>query len=185
MQGRYHSTAITAHGSVFSWGSGEHGQLCHGADSGEIIPRLVDDLLHRVVLCTACADCHTVALCTGPLDRPGQLSREMVETSAREHEEYEMKMAMGSAKPAGAGKQRLRTVLSAVHKLASSRAAGPDEPAEAREAAQLTEPPTPAADHKAEISALLSAPEGEALEPELAQERERLLARLQGIEARA
>ena len=136
----------------------------HGADSGEIIPRLVDDLLHRVVLCTACADCHTVALCTGPLDRPGQLSREMVETSAREHEEYEMKMAMGSAKSAGAGKQRLRTVLSAVHKLASSRAAGPDEPAEAREAAQLTEPPTPAADHKAEISALLSAPEGGALD---------------------
>ena len=50
-----------------------------------------------------------------------------------------------------------------MHKLASSRAAGPDEPAEAREAAQLTEPPTPVADHKAEISALLSAPEGEAL----------------------
>ena len=96
-----------------------------------------------------------------------------------------MKMAMGSAKSAGAGKQRLRTVLSAVHKLASSRAAGPDEPAEAREAAQLTEPPTPAADHKAEISALLSAPEGEALEPKLVQERERLLARLQDIEAQA
>ena len=184
MQGRYHSTAITAHGSVFSWGSGEHGQLCHGADSGEIIPRLVDDLLHRVVLCTACADCHTVALCTGPLDRPGQLSHEMVETSTREHEEYEMKKAMGSANSAGAKKQRLRTVLSAVHKLASSRAAGPDEPAEAREAAQLTEPPTPAADHKAEISALLSAPEG-ALEPGLVEERERLLARLQDIEAQA
>jgi hypothetical protein len=79
---RYHSVAITSHGTMYTWGSGEHGQLCHGIDGecptlvpswgyilsyradfllrqranerlrpgDEMIPRVVDSLLHRALL---------------------------------------------------------------------------------------------------------------------------------------
>uniref|UniRef100_A0A1Y1KHK1 RCC1-like domain-containing protein n=1 Tax=Photinus pyralis TaxID=7054 RepID=A0A1Y1KHK1_PHOPY len=39
--GQYHSMALTAHGTVYTWGWGIHGQLGHGCSANEHYPKLV------------------------------------------------------------------------------------------------------------------------------------------------
>ena len=40
--GRDHSAAVTMSGEAYTWGSGWNGQLGHGDDEGQSVPRRVD-----------------------------------------------------------------------------------------------------------------------------------------------
>lgn len=42
--GNYHAMALTNQGEVFTWGWGEQGQLGHGDDSNQPLPKLVETL---------------------------------------------------------------------------------------------------------------------------------------------
>ena len=118
--GRYHSVAITAHGSMYTWGCGDHGQLCHGVDAGERIPRVVDSLLNRALLKTACGEHHTISLCTAAME--DSLSPDMVVWRFLEHEEYEMKLAIAdtAGQSMGVTRKHLQQVQNMVREVIGS-----------------------------------------------------------------
>ena len=60
--GRYHSTAISAHGVLYGWGCGESGQLGHNSVENECFPRVVESLLGNVIGQISCGEHHTIAL---------------------------------------------------------------------------------------------------------------------------
>ena len=57
-----HTCALSAHGELFTFGNGKHGQLGHGDARPEAAPRRVARLRHARVLGIACGDFHTLAL---------------------------------------------------------------------------------------------------------------------------
>ena len=66
--GGYHSLAITADDAVWSWGDGGHGQLGHGDQQSQLLPKKVEALAgQRVVAVSAGAGhslCHSLAITT-------------------------------------------------------------------------------------------------------------------------
>ena len=61
--GAAHSLALTADGSVWSWGEGAFGKLGHGDEQGQLRPKKVEALAGRVVAVSA-ARGHSIALTT-------------------------------------------------------------------------------------------------------------------------
>lgn len=59
--GEDHSAALTIDGRVFTFGSGTYGQLGHGSDSNDILPRQVLELSGNEVTQIACGRRHTLA----------------------------------------------------------------------------------------------------------------------------
>lgn len=57
-----HTCVLGAHGELYTFGNGKHGQLGHGEQRGEATPRRVHALRHVRVLGIACGDFHTLAL---------------------------------------------------------------------------------------------------------------------------
>jgi hypothetical protein len=60
--GAYHSAAVSDDGRLFTWGQGKYGQLGHGSQNNEILPREVAAISHhRIVACVA-STMYTAAL---------------------------------------------------------------------------------------------------------------------------
>ena len=57
--GQFHSLAVTHSGALYSWGWGGYGQLGHGDEENQLLPKRVEGL--QSVCCVAAAY-HTVAL---------------------------------------------------------------------------------------------------------------------------
>jgi len=57
-----HSLALTADGWVFSWGSGEYGQLGHGSLRHQCIPRRVETFCHKKIVGISCGAFHSIAI---------------------------------------------------------------------------------------------------------------------------
>jgi alpha-tubulin suppressor-like RCC1 family protein len=53
---------VVAYGIVYSWGTGESGQLAHATLDTEYVPRVVSRLLPNVVCQLACGQHHSFAL---------------------------------------------------------------------------------------------------------------------------
>uniref|UniRef100_A0A3B3Z1X6 HECT domain-containing protein n=1 Tax=Poecilia mexicana TaxID=48701 RepID=A0A3B3Z1X6_9TELE len=60
--GQEHTVALTKDGAVFTFGSGQHGQLGHNSFQNELRPRLVAELWGAKVTKTACGRYHTLVL---------------------------------------------------------------------------------------------------------------------------
>lgn len=60
--GQYHSMALTASGSVYTWGWGIHGQLGHGSSDSEYTPRLLQ--FKQPVIQIAAGHAHSLILTT-------------------------------------------------------------------------------------------------------------------------
>ncbi|KAM8750883.1 putative E3 ubiquitin-protein ligase HERC3 isoform 2-T2 [Acanthopagrus schlegelii] len=60
--GKDHTVTLTKDGAVFTFGSGQHGQLGHNSFSDELRPRLVAELWGAKVTKIACGRHHTLAL---------------------------------------------------------------------------------------------------------------------------
>jgi len=60
--GTRHTTAWTDAGELFTFGSGENGQLGHGGQENESVPRLVEALVGKKVIGAAAGHSHTAAL---------------------------------------------------------------------------------------------------------------------------
>ena len=60
-----HTCVLGAHGELYSFGNGKHGQLGHGEPRAEPNPRRVHALGHARILGIACGDFHTLALDDG------------------------------------------------------------------------------------------------------------------------
>ena len=60
--GRYHNACVTECGLVYSWGAGEHGQLGHGLERTELLPRLAETMIDCVAGQIACGEQHTAVL---------------------------------------------------------------------------------------------------------------------------
>ncbi|XP_075998041.1 putative E3 ubiquitin-protein ligase HERC3 [Genypterus blacodes] len=60
--GKDHTTILTKDGAVFTFGSGQYGQLGHNSFSDELHPRLVAELLEAKVTKIACGRHHTLVL---------------------------------------------------------------------------------------------------------------------------
>ena len=60
--GMYHSLALTADGSVWSWGYGGHGKLGHGDQQRQSLPKKIDALTGRRVVAVSAGDTHSLAL---------------------------------------------------------------------------------------------------------------------------
>uniref|UniRef100_A0A5S6R1R1 HECT domain-containing protein n=1 Tax=Trichuris muris TaxID=70415 RepID=A0A5S6R1R1_TRIMR len=56
------TSAISAGGQLFTFGSGTYGQLGHGYKNNEVLPKQVLELMGTRVLDVACGRCHTLAL---------------------------------------------------------------------------------------------------------------------------
>ncbi len=67
--GRYHSIALNSYGVLYSWGSGENGQLGHGSDSNVALPTVVESIVGTVVGQVACGENHSIALASKPFER--------------------------------------------------------------------------------------------------------------------
>jgi len=61
--GGCHTVICTAEGHVWTFGLGEHGQLGHGGDAREKVPRMTEGLVGVKVAHVAAGGCHTV-ICT-------------------------------------------------------------------------------------------------------------------------
>eukprot|EP00002_Diphylleia_rotans_P012394 TRINITY_DN2423_c0_g2_i3.p1 TRINITY_DN2423_c0_g2~~TRINITY_DN2423_c0_g2_i3.p1 ORF type:complete len:371 (+),score=65.24 TRINITY_DN2423_c0_g2_i3:87-1199(+) len=60
--GKTHSMARTDSGDVFTWGYGQHGQLGHGSEEYEFIPKFVKKLLGSKVIWIAAGQSHSLAI---------------------------------------------------------------------------------------------------------------------------
>ena len=60
--GTHHSLAITADGSVWSWGSGGFGKLGHGDEQNQLLPKKVEALPDRRVVAVSAGEYHSLAL---------------------------------------------------------------------------------------------------------------------------
>ncbi|KAG7229828.1 hypothetical protein INR49_012477 [Caranx melampygus] len=60
--GKYHTAILTKDGAVFTFGSGQYGQLGHNSFRNELRPRLVAELLGAKVTKTACGRNHTLVM---------------------------------------------------------------------------------------------------------------------------
>ena len=60
--GPVHSLAITADGSVWSWGYGGEGQLGHGDEHGQPLPKKVAELAGQRVVAVSAGRAHSIAL---------------------------------------------------------------------------------------------------------------------------
>lgn len=58
--GEEHSAAITTEGGLFTWGAGMYGQLGHGRNINEILPRKVFELMGNCICQLSCGRCHTL-----------------------------------------------------------------------------------------------------------------------------
>lgn len=62
--GEEHSAAITKEGGLFTWGAGMYGQLGHGKNTNEILPRKVFELMGSSICQVSCGRCHTLVATT-------------------------------------------------------------------------------------------------------------------------
>ena len=62
--GKYHTVAVTAGGRLYTWGSGEHGQLGHGDFDDRLVPTLVGAGAFEgsAVVMAACGSFHTLVV---------------------------------------------------------------------------------------------------------------------------
>jgi len=60
--GTRHSLAITADGSVWSWGDGGFGKLGHGDQQTQLLPKKVEALAGGRVVAVSAGDGHSIAL---------------------------------------------------------------------------------------------------------------------------
>ena len=60
--GREHSLAITADGSVWSWGFGLHGRLGHGDQQSQLLPKKVEAFAEQRVVAVSAGGFHSIAL---------------------------------------------------------------------------------------------------------------------------
>ena len=60
--GNMHNLALTADGSVWSWGLGGHGQLGHGDTQGQLLPKKVEAFAGRRVIAVSAGGLHSLAL---------------------------------------------------------------------------------------------------------------------------
>lgn len=58
--GEEHSAALTCEGGLFTWGAGMYGQLGHGKNSNEIMPRKIFELMGVPINQLSCGRCHTL-----------------------------------------------------------------------------------------------------------------------------
>ena len=63
--GERHTVALTAEGSIYSWGYGGDGQLGHGDYQVQTLPALVTALRSEHIVDIACGDKHTAAITSG------------------------------------------------------------------------------------------------------------------------
>jgi len=57
-----HSLAITANGSVWSWGGGAIGQLGHGDEQNQLLPKKIEAFGGQRVLAVSAGHCHSMAI---------------------------------------------------------------------------------------------------------------------------
>ena len=66
--GEYHSIAITADGSVWSWGWGGNGRLGHGDEQNQLLPKKVEALAGQRVVAVSSGECHSIVItASGPV----------------------------------------------------------------------------------------------------------------------
>ena len=63
--GAMHSLALTAEGAVWSWGEGCYGQLGHGDQQQQLLPKKIEALVGQRVVAVSAGCGHSVALTTG------------------------------------------------------------------------------------------------------------------------
>ena len=56
-----HSLALTADGSVWSWGSGDYGKLGHGDEQRQLLPKKVEALAGQRVVAVSAGGHHSIA----------------------------------------------------------------------------------------------------------------------------
>ena len=62
LAGADHSLAITADGAVWSWGYGAYGQLGHGDEQHQLLPKKVEGLAGRRVVAVSAGIAHSLAI---------------------------------------------------------------------------------------------------------------------------
>ena len=55
-----HSAVITEEGGLFTWGAGMYGQLGHGSNNNEVLPKKVFELMGTKITQVSCGRCHTL-----------------------------------------------------------------------------------------------------------------------------
>ena len=60
--GDNHSLALTADGSAWSWGHGQHGRLGHGDEQLQLLPMKVEAMVGRRVVAVSAGRYHSIAL---------------------------------------------------------------------------------------------------------------------------
>ena len=60
--GSGHSIAITADGAVWSWGRGDEGQLGHGNQQGQLLPKKIEAFAGQRVVDVSAGDDHSLAI---------------------------------------------------------------------------------------------------------------------------
>ena len=60
--GSHHTAVVTSDGDLFAFGDGDFGQLGHGGEDSEWVPRLVDALVGKLVVQVACGWYHTAVI---------------------------------------------------------------------------------------------------------------------------
>ncbi|XP_027205306.2 putative E3 ubiquitin-protein ligase HERC4 [Dermatophagoides pteronyssinus] len=60
--GDEHSAALTYEGGLFTWGAGMYGQLGHGRNTNEVLPRKVFELMGVKIVQVSCGRCHTLVV---------------------------------------------------------------------------------------------------------------------------
>ena len=60
--GHYHSLALTAHGSAWSWGEGGFGRLGHGDEQSQLLPETVEALAGQRVVAASAGTHHSLAI---------------------------------------------------------------------------------------------------------------------------
>eukprot|EP01084_Bolivina_argentea_P073109 132689_1 len=62
--GDRHSVAISTLGEIFTFGSGEHGQLGHGNNNDQYIPKQIESLCNKTIIYSSCGSIHTSIICS-------------------------------------------------------------------------------------------------------------------------
>ena len=60
--GSQHSLAVTADGAVWSWGFGGLGQLGHGDQQNQLLPKKIEALAGQRVLAVSAGQSHSIAI---------------------------------------------------------------------------------------------------------------------------
>jgi len=60
-----HSLALTADGSVWSWGDGRCGQLCHGDQQDQLLPKKVEAFAEQRVVAASAGEHHSAITADG------------------------------------------------------------------------------------------------------------------------